>query len=110
MKVPIIAHVPAHLLRQAFLGRTRPSSPGRGCGCSNATVEHFLPVQLLGCTRLAHIELAGCRSVHLPPVLGELPALATVAVRDAKVAPHARWFSDPCDSLRSPRSPCATPR
>ena len=53
--------------------------------CSNAAVEQFLPVQLLGCTRLAHVVLDGCGSVHLPPVLGELPALSTVAVRDAKV-------------------------
>ena len=48
-------------------------------------MEHFLPVQLLGCARLAHLELVGCGSVHLPPVLGELPALSSIAVRDAKV-------------------------
>lgn len=48
-------------------------------------MEHFLPVQLLGCARLAHLELVDCGSVHLPPVLGELPALSSIAVRGAKV-------------------------
>ncbi len=59
-------------------------NPAPGAARSNQAVEHFLPVQLLGCARLAHVELAGCRSVHLPPVLGELPALTSVVVRDAK--------------------------
>ena len=78
------AAAPARARRDAPPGPAPNPNPAPGAARSNQAVEHFLPVQLLGCARLAHVELAGCRSVHLPPVLGELPALTSVAVRDAK--------------------------
>jgi len=78
------ATAPARARRDAPPGPAPNPNPAPGAARSNQAVKHFLPVQLLGCARLAHVELAGCRSVHLPPVLGELPALTSVAVRDAK--------------------------
>ncbi|KAK9834333.1 hypothetical protein WJX81_007890 [Elliptochloris bilobata] len=77
-----LERLPAFVGHLATLERLHISVDNQG---SNTTVEHFLPVELLGCTRLAHVELDSCRSVHLPPVLGELPALSSVAVRGAKL-------------------------
>ena len=46
------------------------------CLCRRINVASgFLPLELLGCTKLREIAFLECKSVEISPVLGELPCL-----------------------------------
>ena len=48
----------------------------------------FLPLEMLGCARLAEVAFLDCRCLTISPVLGELPALTRHPSAPTYPKPH----------------------
>lgn len=67
--------------------------------CRRQLAQHFVPIELLSCTRLRHLSFIGCQGLFLPPVIGELISLETLRVSRTDLA-DTRDAIHPCTFQR----------